>query len=92
MKKKKEQSFGQAIPPISFDVVEVLEVIISKENNGDYVVQAMYELVSESTGMKQSRWITFKQSDFGPLQLQKISKVYEIVDEKVMAYLDSLQT
>lgn len=91
-KKIKKQSFGQAIPPISFDSVEILEIIISKNNEGENVVQAMYELVSNTTGMKQSKWITFKQSDFGPLQIKKIDKVYEIVDEKVMAYLDSLQT
>ena len=91
MKKKKEQTFGQAIPPISFGVVEILEIILSKDVEGNNVVQAMYELLSD-TGMKTSKWITFKASDFGALQLDKIDKIFEIVDNKVMAYLESLQT
>jgi hypothetical protein len=88
---KKEKTFGQAISPISFGTVEILEIILSKDVGGNNVVQAMYELISD-TGMKTSKWIIFQASDFGPLQLQKIDKIFEIVDNKVMAYLESLQT
>ena len=87
---KKQQTFGQAIQPISFGVVEIAEITMSKDTNNNNVVQAVYELISSDTGIKTSKRITFLASDFGPLQIQKIDKIFEIVDEKVVAYLESL--
>lgn len=81
--------FGQAVPPITFNDIVITEIIISKDD-GNYVVQAVYNLISTSTTLSISKRITFQQSDFGPLQINKIDKIVEIVTEKIIAYLENL--
>ena len=89
-KKSEEQKFGQAVPPITFDDIVVTEIIISKDN-GNYVVQAVYNLLSSTCpDFNVSKRITFKQSDFGPLQINKFDKIVEIVTEKIVNYLENL--
>jgi len=90
-KKIEEQKFGQAVPPIVFNDIAITEIVLSKNELGEFVVQVVYNLIPTAVEeLIVSKRITFQQSELKPGEITRLGRVVDDMTEHVIAYLESL--